>query len=475
MSPKSRQTPARQSLQTFNSDESVPLLPQEAVYGVASPRSQPLDRERSASRISSFLCRDVLAGSDKYSEDQKLEFYDHEKLLGWRVLCGVGGSALTQPSVLFMGFSVVLVAVVTSTAVFTFVPDAQKLNTKRFGLFLTFLKVFITLMLGTYVGQSFKRWQSLIDLFEHYLTDIKQMVFLFHSIKVSPELLTVIQRRVIAGSWLLNTEIQNVQQMRKDNAPVITDTLDWLNDCQLIEDDEHKQLGEVLAWADRAQCHGMLATTDAVWAWIGDVISEAHLATGAAIAPPMHVRVLALCQNCLEKIEDLKMSVVTQEPYVYAHLLSFLVFANNLLLALACGLTIGSTAAEVRERHAQIMAPGAQRRDGFRGRVGEFYEAIQTTGLQVVILILEPVIYMAFLNIAHILCYPFGTKSYHLPTENFIRRLHIEINVLVDGRNWSEVETERWAREEQRRQARAKASRRREIDIESGDSEAGAD
>lgn len=477
----------RQSFLSLNSEESVPLLPRSDTLGYGLASVPPESTERPASRVGSLIRRDIvgagmgawkglLAGSDQYTADQKLEFYDHEKLLSWRVMCSISGSAFTQPSVLFMGFSVLLIAGTTTTLVLAFVPDAEKFNTKRFGLFLTFLKVFITLMLGTYVGQAFKRWQSMIDLFENYLTNIKQMVFLFHSIKVSPELLDIIQRRVIAGTWLLNTEMQGIQQVNRDKAThSVAEMLDWLNDCQLLEDDEHKQLEEILVWADRAKCHGLLATTNAVWSWIGEVISEAHLASGAAIAAPMHVRVLQLCQDCLEKIEDLKMSIVTQEPYVYAHLLAFLVFANNFLLALACGLTLGSTAAEVHARHEQVMEPGAHREDGFRGRVGEFYEAIQTTALQLVILIVEPMMYMAFLNIAHILCYPFGTKPYHLPTENFIRRLHIEINVLVDGRTWSEVETERWAREELRRQARAKASRRRELDIESGDSEAGAD
>lgn len=467
----------RRTLQSYDPEESVPLLPRadSLTHGMMSQSTEP---DRATTRLGSVYqgaWKGLLEGSDQYTTDKKLEFYDHEKLLSWRVVCSLSGSAFTQPSVWFMGFAMLCIAGTTSTVVLVFLPDADKLNTKRFSLFLTFLKVFITLMLGTYVGQAFKRWQSMIDMFEHYLTNIKQMVFLFHSIKVSPELLDIIQRRVIAASWLLNTEMQSIQQVRKDKAGLVTDTLDWLNDCQLLEDDEHKQLGEMLDWADRAKCHGLLATTNAVWSWIGELISEAHLATGAAIAAPMHVRVLQLCQNCLEKIEDLKMSIVTQEPYVYAHLLSFLVFANNFLLALCCGLTLGSTAAEVHRRHEQVMAPGAHKADGFRGRVGEFYEAIQTTALQLIILIVEPMIYMAFLNIAHMLCYPFGSKSYHLPTENFIRRLQIEINVLVDGRTWSEVETERWAREEQRRQARAKASQRREIDIESGDSEAGAD
>lgn len=483
---KSKQASVGQSLQSLNAEERVPLLPRPVVLdGSHTPRDT--EPERSTSHIGSLIHRStrnliepgawkgLLSGNNMYSADQKLEFYDHEKLLTWRVVCSISGSAFTQPSVLFMGFSTLLIAAITCTIVLAFVPDAEKFNTKRFGLFLVFLKVFITLMLGTYVGQSFKRWQSMLDQFEHYLTNIKQMVFLLHSIKVSPELLDLIQRRVIAGTWLLNTEMQCIQQVKKDKAGSVADTLDWLNDCQLLEDDEHKQLGEMLVWAEKAKCHGLLATTNAVWAWIGELISEAQLATGAAIAAPMHVRILQLCQDCLEKIEDLKMSIVTQEPYVYAHLLSFLVFANNFLLALSCGLTLGSTAAEVHMRHEQVTDGGAHREDGFRGRVGEFYEAIQTMALQLVILVVEPMMYMAFLNIAHMLCYPFGIKSYHLPTENFIRRLHIEINVLVDGRTWSEVETERWAKEEQRREARARASRRRELDIESGDSEAGAD
>merc|ERR1719161_2904168 len=64
------------------------------------------------------------------------------------------------------------------------------------------------------------------------------------------------------------------------------------------------------------------------------------------------------------------------------------------------------------------------------GILGQLYEAVQVVGMQVFILILQPVLYQSVLVISHSLCYPFGDCLLHLPTEMFIQHTRYELQVM---------------------------------------------
>merc|ERR1719502_1144941 len=71
----------------------------------------------------------------------------------------------------------------------------------------------------------------------------------------------------------------------------------------------------------------------------------------------------------------------------------------------------------------------------------EYVQALQVTGVQVLIILVGPVLYMAFLHIAHMLTYPFGDQSYHLPTETYIDRLDDELKQMAQQRAWMKEKT----------------------------------
>merc|ERR1719183_1169174 len=88
---------------------------------------------------------------------------------------------------------------------------------------------------------------------------------------------------------------------------------------------------------------------------------------------------------------------------------------------------------EIRRRSEQLS--GERPTDRRDVTVTEqLYGAIQTCGIQLMIVLITPMLYVAFLHIAHLLCYPFGDDSYHLPTETLIARLHSELNAMSENR-----------------------------------------
>merc|ERR1712216_567966 len=73
----------------------------------------------------------------------------------------------------------------------------------------------------------------------------------------------------------------------------------------------------------------------------------------------------------------------------------------------------------------------------------DMYGAIQVTGGQMLVMLVEPMLYIGFLDIAHMLCYPFGNMRHNLPTDTFIERLNVEICSMGDSRSFYRQKLER--------------------------------
>merc|ERR1719158_1236132 len=83
-----------------------------------------------------------------------------------------------------------------------------------------------------------------------------------------------------------------------------------------------------------------------MWIWGAEVMAGGK----GDVAPPMYVRLLFLCQDCMAQVELLKTNLIVQLPYTYVHMLCFMVHVANILLAISCGLSMGSAMAEVHSR-----------------------------------------------------------------------------------------------------------------------------
>jgi len=365
---------------------------------------------------------DVFGTSTKWTFDtahnEKVLFYDHDSLVTYKSILLIGQSVFVQKPVLFTLVYCLTLGTLAAAAMF-FVPKASMLDTRKFEQFGNFLKYFITFMLGIYVQQAFKRWWFTVTTFEKFLIAIRQMTFMLHTIRCDQRFRKAVENYCVASGYILNVEVHHAQAVHAKDHLDVDHILEWLVSQRLVTQDESEQLCECLN-------HGsVLSTTRAIWSWIGEMLTQPMTEEGGAVPVPMMVRILALCQSCIQEIENLKMNITMQTPFMYAHLLSFLVHLNNTLLSLACGLSAGSALNEINRRHDQMEGVRDTSRDTNEVR-GELYRAIQIISMQLVYL-LTPMLYVAFLHIAHQLCYPFGDEVYHLPTETFIARLHHEL------------------------------------------------
>jgi len=409
-----------------NMEEGAPLLSdRDRDHGPAADPSQSPSMMNKAANIGKSVMSYPSSKMLKTSAKNKLLLYDHDSLLTASSLALIARSVFGQKPVLYTLAYCCSLAGVSALAVF-FIPKASKLDTQKFQDFALFLKFFISFMLGIYVQQAFKRWWMTVTTFEKILIGIRQLVFMLHTLRFTASARTLIENYCIASSYILNVEVRNAQMIDTENHSEIEHVYDKLVHKHLVTDDDVAQLRN--SW-------GVLSKTRACWSWIGELVSHPHVEEGHTVAPPLLVRTIMMCQSCVSEIDILKMNITMQTPFMYAQLLAILVHVNNAMLAIVCGVNIGSAFNEIHRRNDQLSGERKTIRPEM-SIVGELYQAFQTVGIQLAIVLLTPMLYIAFLHIAHILCYPFGEESYHLPTETLIKRLHIELDQMTSNRGY---------------------------------------
>jgi len=367
--------------------------------------------------------KNILKKSDSKG---KLVLYAHDSLLSARSLLEIGQSVLFQKPVAQTFIFCMIVTATTATITF-FIPRASTLDIERFDTFAMFLKVFISFMLGVYTAQSFNRWRYTVTAFEKFLISIRQMVFMLHALRVHPRWREQVEAYCIASGYIFNCEVRNAQHTNPENFASTNEVLDTLLEEGRLNLDEVQQL----------QKHGQhsLGQTRAIWTWISALISHPVSMDEKVVLPQLLVRTIQLCQNCIGEIDGMKMNITMQMPWIYANLLAVLVHANNAILSVTCGITIGSSINEIRRRNEQLHGI-RETKVPHEQLIQEIYGALQALASQILIVMLTPILYVSFLHLANQLCLPFGDDAHCLPTESWIHGLALELDDMARNRQY---------------------------------------
>jgi hypothetical protein len=361
--------------------------------------------------------------------NNKMLCYDQDSLLSVTSLKNICTSAFCQGPVIKTFLYCSTLCIISAIIVFHF-PKSSKLNTQDLQSFNQYLKIFIAFMLGIYLQQAFKRWWFAVTTFEKFLIAIRQMVFMLHTLGYHPEVRKIIEKYCVASGYILKEEVRFAEKVDKGDHGETEECLFWLVRKRMLTQDEVDHLDK------KGKNTPLFGRTRAIWSWIAELISHPMVEEGLTVAPPLLLRCIVLCQYCIMEVENLKLNITMQTPFMYAQLLSILVHINNTLLALSCGMAIGSAANEIGRRNDQLTGTRAtDLRDV--SVMQQLYGACTTLGVQILIVAFVPMLYVAFLHISHMLCYPFGDECYHLPTETLIARLHSELLSMTENRHYA--------------------------------------
>jgi len=360
------------------------------------------------------------------NDNGKVYVYNNERLLTWRILLTNTPALVLSWRVWIVVPCVHLLAYGSALMVVCKFSYASGLETARIEKFGTYLRVFISFMLGLYMNNSFGRWHNSVTNFRLVLTSIKQLMFQVRVMKLPQELTSDVQRKCLIACYILDAEVRTDLSCKasacKDHWDGIWTSLE-----------EKKLLTKAEAHSIRKRREGQLdmdmgGHSTMIWAWIGHVVSTIKEAPG--VSAPMYVRCVSILHACIGQVDQLKQCVHVQVPFTYAYLLSTIVHLNNIILAVCTGLHIGSSLSDVSAEKGD-----SEKATSLLSMLLHRLEPVSTAtaGIETLILLIQPLMYQACLAIAHLLNHPFGDEVFHLPTQMFILLLQDELTASGDS------------------------------------------
>merc|ERR1719440_497390 len=338
--------------------------------------------------------------------------YDPHLLATWRTFLMFRGTVFFDPSIWWMVAKLLGVALASGGILYLCVPSPEKLDTQTFHDAVSFIKVFIAFMLGLFLNSCLSRWYSILGAVTDLFLAIKKVVWTLNSCGVPEETRGRIQKLMVLSCYLLECEVSNQWE-----ADAIRVRRSWEDNCFVAKQKGVLSPGQKRVLESKVQ---FSARSLAVWSWVGTLIRQLK---GPGISPPMTARIMSECAEAIEQMKKIKTFATLQLPFMYSHMLAFLVQVNNILLAVACGFSCA-----VRIGDAVHSTNALMHADGVRGHMSSLYGSAQGLLLEILVVIIEPVLYQAFLIIASTLADPFTHDQYGLPMLEYIEELSEQLN-----------------------------------------------
>lgn len=362
----------------------------------------------------------MLTGRQKMrSRTKSRAKYNPSTLASWSSLGSVYGSVLAERALWRIVGMCFLISCIVASGI-AFVPGIHNLNDsqglERVNLIIRVLLAFI---LALYLSACVNRWWQSMERVTEYFESVKQLHMDVSVMSPPSDRLAAMRRYMLLSSALLHHEVVSMWIKNEDKTKEV-----WSREvlkCRRrgwLSEDEQQRL-ELAHPEHRAEL---------VWSWIGTVLSMQIVDLKST--PPLASRVTVLGGRCIETLQWTKCTVAQQIPLTYVHIVAVLVHANNIILAVTSGITIGISM-QAAHRFDHALDNG---RD-ISGRREGLLQSVQIIVMRLFYMVISPLVYQAFLHIGSCMNDPFSEDYGHgTPLGEFIDDLEesfIEVEALA--------------------------------------------
>lgn len=363
----------------------------------------------SRSFVENTIVKDLYGATTIKEQPQKLICYDPDELTGIRAFAHIGSSIFTSSAVWKNMVVVIGIAIGVALAAFLLIPDPSQVNLTELNAIAAFFKVFIAFMLGLHVSASYQRFQQLVVELTGLFGAVKQTQAELATLNVPSGQRKMVERYGLLSCRLFHFELHEMFESAKKRRKEWSTKFDELEGGGYVLRIERMELEKNLV-TSQCDCSSLC------WLWIASLITR--MAQDGEIPPmasPTYNALLTLSKrDAIKAIRKGKQALAIQMPFPYAHMLATLVHVNNYCLAVICGLQMGTS---VGNLYRAIM-------DMKYTMLGKPITNICT---QMVVVLMIPFFYQAFLQVASLMCSPVNHVDFPLPVEPLINKLEREL------------------------------------------------
>jgi len=342
--------------------------------------------------------------------------YDPEQLTNWRALIAFEGTIFAQPAVLMIIASQFACAITVAAGLYFLTEHPENYKTDSMNDIVKTVAVSIAFLLGLFLSSCINRWWDTVTSLEKLFGTIKRLIMTAINLELPAASREVLARRCVLSTYLLQVE-QSEHHAKLAGSQTDEDVQahwakfmkDWLK-CGMLTQYEYNMFEQVLP-----QQRSFFA-----WSLISkELLLQRHNlvpneATGQAEAMDCmaYDRLCDLVQDGVSNVSAVRTAAAFQMPYIYVHLLAFMIHFVNMLTAVGTGVQMGLILAVAKKENTAV--------DGNR-----------LVNI-LIFLVVQAFIYQAFLTIGAALSFPITGAAYRVPLREMCHKLDEQLTLMND-------------------------------------------
>jgi hypothetical protein len=351
----------------------------------------------------------LLAGPGRFDQisfgvkDETVTTYDPESLTGWRAIFTLSGTIFSVRSMWqIIGMELFVMSFI-ALCLFRYVKDPHSYQTETMSIVVKTISVLIGFMLGLFLSSSLDRWWDTVKSVQFLFGIIKKLLLLASSLEIRDD-----QRATLARRGVLSVRMLEVELTRPTDE-IFKKRFDELQEMGKITTEERMILEKT----------PLDQRSFFTWVLISNYMKQFH----NLMDPISYDRIVTLVLDGLSAVSSLRTLLHFQFPFIYMHMLAFMVHMANFLTAIGTGVTLGLLFARTRA-------------DNFRKSDEKLLGLPDPSAVmnEVLFFLVQAFFYQAFLSIGAALSFPVATENskqaYRLPFEPMVQALDRQLVIM---------------------------------------------
>lgn len=336
-------------------------------------------------------------------KDETVTTYDPESLTGWKAIFTLSGTIFSVRAMWqIIGLELFVMSFI-ALCLFRYVKDPHAYQTETMSIVVKTISVLIGFMLGLFLSSSLDRWWDTVKSVQSLFGIIKKLILLARSLEIRDDQCATLARRGVLSVRMLETELTRpTDEMFKKR-------FDELQEMGKITAEERMVLEKV----------PLDQRSFFTWVLISNYLKQFH----NLMDPISYDRIVTLVLDGLSAVSALRTLLHFQFPFIYMHMLAFMVHMANFLTAIGTGVTLGLLFARTRA-------------ENFRDADKKLVTLPDPSAVlnEVLFFLVQAFFYQAFLSIGAALSFPVATENskqaYRLPFEPMVQALDRQLNIM---------------------------------------------
>jgi hypothetical protein len=326
--------------------------------------------------------------------------YDPETLTNWKALLQFEGSIFRQKAMWAIVFMQLATALGIAGLLYFFARNPNNYSSDSMTQVIKTMTVSIAFLLGMFLSACLGRWWDTVKSIESLFGSIKKLLMTAINLELPREFCESLARACVLSVIMMEFEmtLPKMKGKQEDNWKKRFDELEENGQITIHE----RSVLEQVPPMERSFFSWSIVSSE-----LCDVRDD--LTTGGVPDTVAYDRLCELVGVGTSSVSALKTLMTFQIPFIYVHMLGFMVHAVNIMTALGAGVSIGLNLS--RSRRTGIID----------------FPAITN---ELMFLLIQAFLYQSFLTIGAALSFPVTGEAYKIPLRRMITTLERQLGTM---------------------------------------------